>query len=81
MNALYTSIDQKDGLDAIKWALENKSNLKKKQRDFILSLLELPMEINYFWYNKKFFQQLKGVAMGAKCTSRVANLTLEESVT
>lgn len=35
VNPLYTDNVQKDRLEEVKWALNNKSNLKKAQIDFI----------------------------------------------
>lgn len=34
------------------------------------------MTNNYFWCSGSFFQQLKGVAMGAQYAASVANLVL-----
>lgn len=36
----------------------------------------MAMQCNYFWYNKAFFVQTKGVAMGARYAPSVANLLM-----
>lgn len=32
---------------------------------------------NYFWYRDKYYQQVRGIAMGARFASRVANLFMD----
>lgn len=48
--------------------------MKNKQNDFLVHALDLAMSHNFFWYDKQFFRQKKGVAMGAKYAPSVANL-------
>jgi hypothetical protein len=39
-------------------------------------MLKLVFENNVFEYNKKYFKQISGIAMGAKCAPSIANLYL-----
>lgn len=77
VNSLYTSISQKDGLKGVEKALHERSGLRLQQTQFILEGLQLAMESNYFWYQKDFYVQKKGVAMGAKYAPSVANLFMD----
>lgn len=58
---------------SVKWAL-NKSNLSSSHKKFLLQCLEFCLTKNYFWYDRQFFLQTMGVAMGAKFAPSVANL-------
>lgn len=52
--------------------------------NFILQCLEFCLTNDYFWYNRNFYLQIMGVAMGAKFAPCVANLFMalweEESI-
>ncbi|XP_077334619.1 uncharacterized protein LOC143975965 [Lithobates pipiens] len=54
VNSLYTNIKQKDGLNAVEWALHKKSDLKQEQIDYILEGLDLAMRHNHFCYKGTF---------------------------
>lgn len=74
VNSLYTSIVQKDRLKGIERALHKYTGIKQEQIEFIHEGLQLAMEGNYFWYNKNYYVQTKGVAMGADYAPSFANL-------
>lgn len=39
---------------------------RKKNEDFLVQALDLAMSHNFFWHDKQYFRQKKGVTMGAK---------------
>lgn len=84
VSSLYTNIDHEGALEAVKWALDKEEGIDKGLCGFILKCLDFCLHHNFFWYNNKFFLQIKGVAMGAKFAPSVANLYMakweEESV-
>lgn len=41
---------------------------------FLLDLLDILLEKNYFVFNNEFFLQTRGVAMGSSFSSSIANL-------
>lgn len=78
VESLYTNIKQKDALDAIKWSLHKHTKLKQSQIVFLVERLNMAMSNNFFWYGGDFFNQVKGVAMGAKYPPSVANIFLDK---
>lgn len=66
MESLYTNIGQKDAIDAAEWVLHTYSNTKQEQIRFILEGLLMAMSKNYFWHQGEFFNQVKGIEMGAR---------------
>lgn len=62
----------------MEWALKGSSELEGPQQKFISETLELAMKSNYFWHDKTYYRQHKGVAMGAKYTPSVANIFLSK---
>ena len=78
VESLYTNFKQKDGLSVVKWALKTKSKLKSSQIKFLVEGLELAMINNHFWYQGTHYNQVKGVAMGARYALSVANLVLNK---
>lgn len=73
VNSLYTNIQQKRALSAVEWALGS-TDIKLKQKEFLLKALDLAMSHNFFWHDKEYFRQVKGVAMGAKYAPSAVNL-------
>lgn len=78
VNSLYTNIKQEEALKAVHWALNRKSNIKGKQKEFLSKALELAICSNYFRHNKKLFRQKKGIAMGAKFTPSIVNVFMSK---
>lgn len=78
--SLYTSLRQHDVLKTNSKALVNKSDLRKEQiqKNVILDSLELAMTNNYFWHDGDYYNQIKGVAMGAKYAPSPANFLLSQ---
>lgn len=80
VTSLYTSIPHEDIRTTVQSTLENETELPLPMT-FILDLVDLLCEKNYFHFERDFFSQIKGVAMGSAFAPSVANLfmaTLEE---
>lgn len=76
VSALYTNIPH----DEARIIIENKLDscpIREPPTHFLLELLDVIMEKNYFHVEDNFFQQIKGVAMGSACASSIANLFME----
>jgi len=74
--SLYTNIDLKKALIVLtQFISKNYSNIEMTTLAFY-ELLKLVFENNLFTFNKKYYKQIKGVAMGAKCAPVIAGLYL-----
>ena len=73
VSSLYTSIPHKEGLTAVAHALESRPNPTISTR-VILKLLYLVLHLNNFCFNDRHYLQIKGCAMGAKCSGSYADL-------
>lgn len=71
--SLYTSIEHVYGLEAVRMALV-KSQFDDHSREFVLQLLEIVLECNYFMFQQRFYLQLRGTAMGANMAPTYANI-------
>ena len=56
--------------------MKDKINSKHLNHKAFYIFLKLIFENNYFKYNKKFYKQIKGIAMGTKCGPSIANIYL-----
>ncbi len=77
VDALYTNINNKDGLKTVKSAFENNPDPKRPDLQ-ILELLEICLENNDFMFNGEWFLQTYGTAMGRKFAPNYANLFLAQ---
>lgn len=73
VSSLYTIISHEDALTSVQWAFGSE-DLTKRHKNYILDCLRFCLAKNYFWYNRRFFLQTRGVAMGARFAPSVANL-------
>ena len=74
---LYGNITHTTGLDAINfWLQEVAQDDIRISNNFILEGLKLILENNIFYFNGRFFRQLRGTAMGTKVAPVYATLTL-----
>lgn len=73
IGSLYTIINHDEALASVKWALSC-SDLSRKHRKFLLNCLECCLLNNYFWFDRRYVQQTRRVAMGARFSPSVANL-------
>ncbi|XP_071124195.1 uncharacterized protein [Mytilus edulis] len=66
--SLYTNIPHDLGITAVKYWLENTENVIENRltKEFILASLKLILERNIFYFNRTYYHQKKGTAMGTK---------------
>lgn len=77
IDSLYTNIDTKAGLTAVKNILQKYPQQDRPDRQ-LLALLEINLTRNDFEFNNQFFLQIKGVAMGKKFAPAYANIFMAE---
>lgn len=74
---LYGSIPHNLGIEAIEfWLLKRRQDNTRISREFIIEGLKLILENNIFYFNGKYFRQLKGTAMGTKVAPSYSTLVL-----
>jgi len=79
---LYTNIETKKGLEAVSKALSHYP-VEGSPDECLLRLLELTLTKNDFEFNREYFLQVKGTAMGKQFAPAYANIYMadwEESV-
>jgi len=72
--SLYSNIDLDDALFVICDFMKNKINSKHLNIKALYNFLKLIFENNYFIFNKKYYRQLNGIAMGTKAGPSIANI-------
>ena len=65
VKSLYTVIPNHDGLRALKHFLDLRA-YQDPPTSTILRLAELVLTLNHFEFNKDFYQQVRGIAMGTQ---------------
>lgn len=73
VRSLYTSIPHQDGLRALRFFSENRTD-PHPSTDTLLRLAELALTLNCFEFNDEFFLQKRGVKMGSRFGSIYACL-------
>jgi len=73
---LYSNIDLNHALIIIYDFMKDKINSIHLNHKAFYIFLKLIFENNFFTYNKKFYKQIKGIAMGTKCGPSLANIYL-----
>jgi len=73
---LYSNIDLENALNVIYDFMKDKINSIHLNYKAFYVFLKLIFENNYFIYDKKFYRQLKGIAMGTKAGPSIANIYL-----
>ena len=78
IEALYSNIPHKLGLEAIKYWIEKYPNTLNSRfsKEFILDGIKFILENNIFCFNDTFYRQEKGTAMGTKFAPVYATLTI-----
>ena len=77
---LFTSVPTTQATNIIKRLLEEDQELQQRSSlsvENITSLLEFCLNITYFSFQGKYFEQLEGAAMGSSFSPIVANLYME----
>ena len=80
VRALLTSVPIKPALEVIEKLLKDDPDLQKRttmSTKHIMDLLEFCLRSTYFTYRGKFYEQVKGAAMGSSISPIVANLFME----
>ena len=72
--SLYSNIDLKHALEVITEFMKDKINNEHINIIGFHSALKLIFENNVFMFDKNYFRQIKGIAMGTKCGPSVANI-------
>lgn len=74
---LYGNITHELGIEAINfWLNKLPRNCDRISNDFILKSIELILKNNIFYFDDKYYRQLRGTAMGTKMAPVYATLTL-----
>ena len=78
VTSLYTNIPHTLGLEAISFWLDKHGNKIEPRfsKDFILQGLDLILQNNSFFFDDRYFLQIKGTAMGTKVAPTYAGLVL-----
>lgn len=76
VESLYTCIPHDKGLEATAHFLAKDEPMQNPPNAFILELLNLVLNKNYFCYDGRFFLQIQGTAMGTAAAPNYANLTV-----
>ena len=73
---LYTMIPQEEAISILKEFLEHfqYTHVQKMSIDAIQSLARIVLMENVFYYNGKYYRQIKGGAMGSAFTLTLANI-------
>jgi len=74
--SLYTNIDLQKALNIITEFISKNFKSNDISTLGFYEILKLIFENNVFLFNKKFYRQKRGIAMGAKCAPSIANLVL-----
>ena len=75
LKSMYTNIPIQEGLDAFREELENRDD-KTIPTDFYIKLLKLVLESNIFEFDREYFIQLFGTAMGKRVAPTYANICM-----
>ncbi|KAL2090438.1 hypothetical protein ACEWY4_015126 [Coilia grayii] len=77
VESLYTNIDTRLGLEAVKQFFQKYPNPKRPDRH-LLKLLEISLTRNDFEFDSKFYLQVKGTAMGKRFAPSYANIFMAD---
>ena len=77
LKSMYTNIPIEEGIAAFKIELEKRED-KTIPTEFIIKLLKLVLENNIFEFNKEFWIQLLGTAMGTRVAPTYANIFMNK---
>jgi hypothetical protein len=73
LKSMYTNIPIDEGLAAFKEQLDNRSD-QTIPTEFYIELLKLVLECNIFEFDREFYLQLLGTAMGTRVAPTYANI-------
>ena len=73
IKSMYSNIPTEEGLKAMEKELDSRED-KAIPTSFLMTLIRLVLECNAFEFDKKFFLQLFGTAMGTRMAPTYANI-------
>jgi hypothetical protein len=73
LKSRYSNIPTEEGLEAFKQELDKRVD-QTIPTDFLIKLLRLVLESNVFEFNREFYIQLLGTAMGTRAATTYANI-------
>ncbi|XP_063064237.1 uncharacterized protein LOC134456700 [Engraulis encrasicolus] len=76
VEALYTNIAHEEGLEALRYFLQQRPNTNSPPTDFLVDLTNWTLRNNIFLFQDKLYRQIKGTAMGAAYAPNYAGLYL-----
>ena len=80
VTALYPSIPQDEAIEIFRLELVNDTELDKKTNmsaQNIIKLFKTCVETTYFIFNKRLYQQINGLAIGASTSGFAADLFMQ----
>ena len=76
---LFTNIPKKEGLEALKEALEEREE-KEVPSEFIVRLMDLILENNFFEFNEEIWKQEIGANMGSRPIRPYSNIFMAKKI-
>ena len=73
IKSMYSNIPSDEGMEALEKVLEKREDTSIPT-SFLMTLIKLVLESNAFEFNKKFYLQLFGTAMGTRMAPTYANI-------
>ena len=73
LKSMYSNIPTEEGIETFRIELEKRQD-KSIPTDFLIKLLRLVLQSNVFEFNKEFWIQLLGTAMGTRAAPTYANI-------
>lgn len=73
VQSLYTCIPYSEGIEAVKQLIMENSNYAGPPVEYTLLLLDLILRKNYFKFERQFYLQRTGTAMGSRVAPAFAN--------
>ena len=81
VTALYPSVPQDEAIDVIHQLMLDDENLHEKTTmsvNNVIELFKICVQTTYFAFNKKLYQQIDGLAIGASSSGFAAELFMEK---
>nr|XP_028578457.1 uncharacterized protein LOC114593837 [Podarcis muralis] len=73
VESLYTNVPLPEVRTIIETLLDSRPT-REPPTHFLLDILDIILDYNFFRYLKQFYLQIKGVAMGSSCAPSIANI-------
>ncbi|XP_056413371.1 uncharacterized protein LOC130356211 isoform X2 [Hyla sarda] len=76
VESLYSNISHKDGVKAVDNFFQQQVSRDREFDVFLLRLLDFVLKHNFFTFDGRYYLQVSGTKMGARCAPSYANLFL-----